>query len=41
VAGGRLTPAEATDLTKIVESFIRTIEVFEFDERLSRLENRS
>jgi hypothetical protein len=38
VADGELTPAEAAELSKVVESFTRTVELVEIDERLSKLE---
>jgi hypothetical protein len=38
VAAGELTPSEAAELAKLVESFTRSIEVTEIQERLSRLE---
>lgn len=39
VADGQLTPMEAGELAKTVESFTRTVEAFDFEERLSKLEN--
>lgn len=38
VADSELTPAEANDLAKLIETFVKTIEATEFEERLSRLE---
>ncbi len=40
VASGDLTPAEASELGRLVEGFRRTLEVSELEERLSRLEQR-
>ena len=39
VASGELTPSEAAELAKVVEIYVRTIELKQFDERLTRLEN--
>ena len=39
VADGELTPSEAAELAKVVEIYVRTIELKQFDERLTRLEN--
>ena len=38
VAAGELTPSEATDLGKLVESYTRALQGAEFEERLSKLE---
>jgi len=38
VAAGELTPAEASELAKLVESFIRAIEVTDVQDRLAKLE---
>lgn len=38
VAVGELTPAEAAELSKVVDSYARTLQAVEFEERLSRLE---
>ena len=38
VACGDLTPSEAAELGKLVESFVRTLEASEFDARLRTLE---
>ena len=38
VASGDLTPAEANELAKLVDTFTRAIEAHELDERLRRLE---
>ena len=38
VASGDLTPAEANELAKLVDTFTRAIEAHELDERLKRLE---
>jgi hypothetical protein len=38
VASGELTPSEAADLSKLVESYARTLQAVEFEDRLSKLE---
>lgn len=38
VATGDLTPMEAAELSKLIESYVRTLEVTDLDERLTRLE---
>ena len=38
VADGELTPSEASDLSKLVETVIRSIELTDVQERLARLE---
>jgi Family of unknown function (DUF5681) len=38
VASGDLTPFEASELGKVVDSFTRTLQAVEFEERLSKLE---
>ena len=38
VSAGELTPAEAAELGKLVESYARTLEATEFEERLATLE---
>jgi len=38
VATGELTPSEAADLGKLVESYTRALQGAEFEERLSKLE---
>lgn len=38
VAAGELTPAEAGDLTKVVESYARILEAADHEERLRKLE---
>jgi hypothetical protein len=35
---GELTPSEAVELTRMVESFTRTLQVCDFEARLERLE---
>jgi hypothetical protein len=40
VATGELTPTEATELSRLVETFARTLEVSEFEARLAALEQR-
>jgi hypothetical protein len=38
VAAGEITTTEATELAKLVDSFVKTLEVADFEERLRRLE---
>src|SRR5215203_4516920 len=38
VAEGELTPGEAAELSRLLDSFTRVLEVSEFEERLTRLE---
>jgi hypothetical protein len=38
VAGGDLTPSEAAELSKVVDSYARTLQAAEFEERISKLE---
>jgi hypothetical protein len=38
VAAGDLTPSEAAELSKLVDSYARTLQAVEFEERLSKLE---
>jgi Family of unknown function (DUF5681) len=38
VAGGELTPSEAAELSKVVDSYARTLQAVEFEERLTKLE---
>jgi hypothetical protein len=38
VANGDLTPMEASELGKLVDSYARTLQAVEFEERLSKLE---
>jgi hypothetical protein len=38
VASGDLTPAEAAELSKLVDGYARTLLTFEFEERLSKIE---
>lgn len=40
VAGGALTPLEASELGKLVDAYIHSIEATEFEERLAQLERR-
>jgi len=37
-AAGELTPSEAGELIKIIESYARTLQVSDFEGRLERLE---
>jgi hypothetical protein len=39
VAAGDLRPAEACELAKLIESFIRAIEVTDVQDRLAKLES--
>jgi hypothetical protein len=38
VSAGELTPMEASELGKLIESYARTLQAVEFEERLSKLE---
>jgi hypothetical protein len=38
VAAGDLTPSEAADIGKLVDSYLRSIDATEFEQRLTRLE---
>jgi hypothetical protein len=38
VASGDLTPTEAAELSKLVESYARVLQAIEFEERISKLE---
>jgi hypothetical protein len=38
VAAGDLTPSEAAELSKVIDSYARTLQAAEFEERLSKLE---
>jgi hypothetical protein len=38
VASGDLTPSEAAELSKVIDSYARTLQVAEFEERISKLE---
>jgi hypothetical protein len=40
VADGRLTPGEALEVSKLIEGFVKTLEVAELEERLAELEER-
>jgi hypothetical protein len=40
VAGGRLTPGEALEVSKLIEGFVKTLEVAELEGRLNELEER-
>ncbi len=40
VASGGLTPGEALDVSKLIDSFVKTIEVAELESRLNELEER-
>src|SRR5258705_5212942 len=41
VAGGELTPGEAGDLSKLVDSYVRAIEVGDFERRIAALEEKT
>ncbi|PWC53612.1 DUF5681 domain-containing protein [Azospirillum sp. TSO22-1] len=41
VAGGDLTPGEAAELGKLIETYTKTLEAAEFETRLAALEERS
>ena len=41
VAAGEITPSEAGDLAKLVDSYVKALEASEFEERLARLEQRT
>jgi hypothetical protein len=38
VASGDLTPSEAAELSKVVDSYARTLQAAEFEQRISKLE---
>jgi hypothetical protein len=38
VASGDLTPSEASELSRVVDSYARTLQAAEFEERISKLE---
>ena len=41
VAEGELTPSEASELSRLLDSFTRVLEATEFEERLSQLEAKT
>ena len=41
VANGELTPGEAAEVSKLIDGFVKAIELSEIDERLRRLEERA
>ncbi len=41
VAGGDLTPDEGETLAKLIDGFVRSVELVEIDERLRKLEERA
>lgn len=41
VANGEITPGEAAEVSKLIDGFVKTIELTEIDERLKRLEGRA
>jgi hypothetical protein len=38
VAGGDLTPIEAAELSKVIDSYARVLQAAEFEKRISKLE---
>jgi hypothetical protein len=40
VASGELTPSEASELAKVVESYTKTLQAVAFEERLAKLEGK-
>jgi hypothetical protein len=38
VAAGELTPSEAGELSKVIDSYARTLQAAQFEERISKLE---
>lgn len=40
VASGEVTPCEAGEISKLIESYVKTLEVTEFEARLKALEER-
>jgi hypothetical protein len=41
VAAGKVTPSEAADLSKLVETYVKAIEVRELDQRLREVEAKN
>jgi hypothetical protein len=41
VASGEMTPGEAVEVAKLIDGFVKTLEITEIDERLKRLEGRA
>ncbi|GLS18111.1 hypothetical protein GCM10007874_11270 [Labrys miyagiensis] len=41
VAGGELTPGEAAEFAKLIDTFTHALETLEFDERLRKLEEKA
>ena len=41
VASGELTPSEASELAKVVESYARTLQAVAFEECLAKLEEKT
>jgi hypothetical protein len=41
VAAGELTPSEAAEVSKILDTHVKTLEAAEFEERLAKLEGRT
>ena len=40
VSSGEMTPSEASEIMKIVESYARSLQVSDFEARLERLESQ-
>jgi hypothetical protein len=40
VANGELTPSEASEIVRVIEAHVKTLEAAEFEERLAKLEKR-
>jgi len=40
VAGGKLTPGEAAELSKLVNAYVKALEASEFDLRLRAIEEK-
>ena len=41
VADGNLTPGEALEVSKLIEGFVKTLEVAELEQRIARLEEKA
>jgi hypothetical protein len=41
VAAGDITPGEASEIGKLVEAYVKALEVGEFDQRLRAIERRN
>ena len=40
-AGGEITPSEAAEIGRLLETYVRTLEITELEERLSKLEGKT